>query len=150
MTQLQRDPLSPFAWYAAMRSSAPVLADPRSGTWQVFRYADVQRALSDYEVFSSQMGGHEAISQSLISTDPPRHRQLRALVTQAFTPRTVEGLGARIQAITDELLDRVMDVDEFDLVRDLAYPLPVIVIAEMLGVPAEERDRFKDWSDKIT
>jgi cytochrome P450 len=150
MSQLRRDPLTPFPWYAAMRASAPVLQDPSTSTWQLFRYADVQRALSDYESFSSQLGGHDALSQSLISTDPPRHRQLRALVTQAFTPRAVENLAPRVQAITDELLDQVADRGEFDLVRDLAYPLPVIVISELLGVPAEERDKFKDWSDKIT
>jgi cytochrome P450 len=81
--------------------------------------------------------------------DPPRHRQLRNLVSQAFTPRMVAQLEPRITAITNELLDHVADAGEMDVVRDLAYPLPVTVIAELLGIPAELREDFKRWSDAI-
>ena len=107
------------------------------------------RVLSDYETFSSQFGqggGEDAgqpFAASMISTDPPRHRQLRALVTQAFTPRAVEALAPRIAAIVDELLDQVMAQGKMDVIEDFGYPLPVIVIAEMLGVPPEDRAQFK-------
>lgn len=150
-----RDPLNPFAWYRQMRAQARVFFDPVHQMWHVFRYADVQRVLSDYTDFSSQFGSAPAadegiLGNSLIATDPPRHRQLRTLVTQAFTPRAVEDLAPRIAEITNALLDHVAGSGQIDLVRDLAYPLPVIVIAELLGVPSDDRDQFKAWSDAIT
>ncbi len=85
----------------------------------------------------------------MLTSDPPEHTRLRRLVSKAFTPRAVENLRPRIQEIVDELLADVADKGEMDLVQALAYPLPVIVIAEMLGVPAEDRARFKKWSDDI-
>jgi len=148
----RRDPLNPFPWYRLMRAQAPVFFEPDRQLWHAFRYADVQRVLSEHADFSSQFAGGDdtALSSSLIATDPPRHRQLRALVSQAFTPRAVDDLAPRIAAITDELLDQVAGSGRMDVVQDLAYPLPVIVIAELLGVPADERDQFKTWSDAIT
>jgi cytochrome P450 len=149
----RRDPLNPFPWYRLMRAQAPVFFEPDRQLWHVFRYTDVQRTLSEHADFSSRFAGGadaSALSTSLIATDPPRHRQLRALVTQAFTPRAVDDLAPRIAAITEQLLDGVAGSGRMDLVRDLAYPLPVIVIAELLGVPPEERDQFKAWSDAIT
>jgi cytochrome P450 family 109 len=85
----------------------------------------------------------------MISSDPPRHRKLRLLVTQAFTPRAVEALAPRIQEIVDEYLQPVREVGRMDAIRDLGCPLPVIVIAEMLGIPAEDRLRLKSWSDEV-
>ncbi|MBO0685842.1 MAG: cytochrome P450 [Candidatus Dormibacteraeota bacterium] len=134
----------PFIWYRSMREATPVARDPRNGGWMVFSYSDVQRVLSDHEHFSSALG-----RMSIVHTDPPRHRKLRNLVTQAFTPRAVEALRPRIEQITHDLLDQVSQLGEMDLMRDLAVPLPVIVIAEMLGIPIEDRDRFKAWSDAI-
>jgi cytochrome P450 len=146
--------LNPFPWYQTMRQSAPVYYDGQNWSWNVFRYEDVQRVLSDYGAFSSQFGGNrestgQPFAASLISTDPPRHRQLRALVTQAFTPRAVEALAPRISAIVDELLDPLMAEGRLDVVQDLAVPLPVTVIAEMLGIPVQDRARFKRWSDAV-
>ncbi len=147
--------LDPFPWYAQMRATSPVFQDRQRGSWNVFRYDTVVRVLSDYETFSSQFGqggGEDAgqpFAASLISTDPPRHRQLRNLVTQAFTPRAVEALAPRISAIVDELLDRVMAQGTLDVIKDFGDPLPVIVIAELLGVPSADRARFKAWSDAI-
>ena len=95
-------PLNPFPRYAAMRDSEPVFQDPDTGVWHVFRYDDVQRVLSEHATFSSRIGGDnpsetgQLFAASLINTDPPRHRQLRSLVSQAFTPRSVEALGPRI------------------------------------------------------
>lgn len=155
---LRRDdesPLNPFPHYARMRDSAPVFHDDQSGSWHVFRYDDVQRVLSEHGTFSSRMGGDDPsetgqlFAASLITADPPRHRQLRSLVTQAFTPRAVEALAPRISALTEELLDGIAPKESADLIDELAYPLPVIVIAELMGIPAEDRDRFKHWSDVI-
>ena len=148
-------PLNPFPHYEAMRRSDPVFQDPVTGAWHVFGYQDVQRVLSDHAAFSSRFGGDnptetgQLFAASLINTDPPRHRQLRSLVTQAFTPRAVEALAPRISALTAELLDPVVPAGSTDLIEQLAYPLPVIVIAELMGIPAEDRDRFKQWSDVI-
>lgn len=145
---------NPFPWYEQMRRVSPVYVDPHSGVLSVFRYDDVQRALSDYEAFSSERGNRDgaatsALSTSLISSDPPRHRQLRNLVTQAFTPRAIAQLAPRITAIIGGLLDQVTAAGRMDFVADLAEPLPVIVIAEMLGIPVSERAQFKRWSDAI-
>lgn len=149
------NPLDPFPHYERMREAAPVFHDLQSETWHVFRYDDVQRVLSEHARFSSRMqGDHQSeaghlFAASLITTDPPRHRQLRSLVTQAFTPKAVDALAPRISQLTDELLDGVAALGTADLIQALAYPLPVIVISELMGVPAEDRDRFKVWSDAI-
>ncbi|UKA54541.1 cytochrome P450 [Arthrobacter sp. FW305-BF8] len=147
--------LDPFPQYEKMREAAPVFHDEQSGSWHVFRYDDVQRVLSEHGTFSSRMGGDDPsetgqlFAASLITADPPRHRQLRSLVTQAFTPKAVDALAPRISALTDDLLDGIASRGSADLIDELAYPLPVIVIAELMGIPAEDRDRFKHWSDVI-
>ncbi len=138
-----------------MRLNRPVWEEKPS-VWHVFRHEDVKRALSDYEHFSSQRGAtddpNNPISASLISSDPPRHRQLRALVSQAFTPRAINNLTPRIETIAAELIQdlprRGLQI-EVDIVDAFTAPLPVIVIAELLGVPASDRSRFKVWSDAI-
>jgi cytochrome P450 len=147
--------LNPFPVYEEMRQNAPVYFDNKIRNWNVFRYADVQRVLSDHERFSSQFRRNGnfnpdmPFSASMISSDPPRHRKLRALITQAFTPRAVESLAPRIQQIVDEHLQPCLADGQMDAIADLGYPLPVIVIAEMLGIPAEDRLRFKSWSDEV-
>lgn len=145
--------LNPFPRYRFMRESRPVYYHQQYGFWQVFCYDDVQQVLSDYTSFSSTFGGggqwQNPLGASLISIDPPRHRQLRNIVTQAFTPRSVARLSERITAIVNELLDRVAATGHMDIIDDLSYPLPVIVIAEMLGIPQEDRERFKVWSDAV-
>lgn len=142
--------LDPFPWYATMRRETPVHRDPATDTWHLFRYADVQRVLGDWETFSSRTPpppGQDDFNQSLITTDPPRHRSLRALAQQAFTPRRVDELAPRITEIAHGLLDRAADQRRMDFVRDFAIPLPVTVIAELLGVPLADQDDFKRWSD---
>ncbi len=145
--------LNPFPWYHRMRAKAPVQYEAAYQTWMVFGYHDVQRVLSDAAIFSSASGGGAASSDpldaSLISIDPPRHRQLRALVTQAFTPRSVARLSERITAIATGLLDEVAAQRSMDFIDDFAYPLPMLVIAELLGVPQQDRARFKVWSDAV-
>jgi cytochrome P450 len=154
-TQSAEHQLNPFPHYERMRANAPVHYDEQSGSWHVFRYDDVQRALSEYATFSSHMGGDTAsgtgqlFASSLIATDPPRHRQLRSLVTQAFTPKAVDALAPRIAGLAHELLEGIADRGSADLMRELAYPLPVIVISELMGIPSQDRERFKHWSDVI-
>ncbi|WP_324645144.1 cytochrome P450 [Pseudarthrobacter sp. LT1] len=155
VTQSAQYPLDPFPQYERMRATAPVFQDDQSGSWHVFRYDDVQRVLSEHATFSSRMGGDnpsgtgQLFASSLITTDPPRHRQLRSLVTQAFTPKAVDALAPRIAGLTDELLAEISGKGSADLIKDLAYPLPVIVISELMGIPSEDRERFKHWSDVI-
>lgn len=148
---------APYDWYHQMRETQPVYRDPDWGAWHVFRYTDVARVLSDYATFSSdenryvqaEYRDNSPISSSILRMDPPRHRQLRHLVSQAFTPRMVAQMESRIQEITNSLLDQVATQDEMDIIKDLAYPLPVTVIAELLGIPTELRADFKRWSDAL-
>jgi len=142
--------LDPFPWYKMLRESSPVFLDPRRGGWSVFNYNDVQRVLSEHSTFSSQfMGSNQPLEASMINMDPPRHRQLRSLVTLAFTPRTIARLTARITDIVNELLDKVTPRGKMDVIQDLSIPLPVIVIAELLGIPGEDRASFRHWSDQL-
>jgi cytochrome P450 len=134
-----------------MRDTEPVWRDPKTGAWNVFRYADVAAMLADHESFVSDVAKvhPEAAERSegmLIATDPPRHHQLRGLVSKAFTPRAIAQLEGRIRELTGELLDQTEGRPGFELIADLAYPLPVIVIAELLGVPAEDRPLFRTWA----
>lgn len=142
-------------WFERMRQDEPVAFDDRTGAWNVFRYADVQRVLFDHQSFSSDLSAgappeyRDAMSSSMISIDPPRHNRLRALVSKAFTPRAVANLAPRIEELSRELLATIGNQPRFDLVADFAIPLPVIVIAELLGIPSEDRDRFRRWSNAI-
>jgi cytochrome P450 len=142
--------LDPFPWFKLMRESAPVFLDPHQHTWSVFNYNDVQRVLSEHSVFSSQfIGSDQPLDSSMISMDPPRHRQLRTLVTLAFTPRTIARLEPRITEIVNELLDKVAPLGKMDVINHLSTPLPVTVIAELLGIPLADRANFKLWSDQL-
>src|SRR5437899_13081051 len=94
-------------------------------------------------------GAEGRLPRSMLMRDPPDHTRLRALVSKAFTPRVIEEMRAKIQKTVDALLDRVHDARAMDVIADFAYPLPVSVISEMLGVPAEDRDRFRGWSADI-
>ncbi len=149
--------LNPFPFYAEMRANAPVTFDRDRYSWSIFRFDDVQQVLSDWKDFSSQFMGPNRgenntsypFAASMISSDPPRHRQLRNLVTQAFTPKAVDSLARRIATLVNGYLDAVEGKGEMDVIRDLGYPLPVTVIAEMLGIPAQDRERFKRWSDAV-
>ena len=157
--------VNPYPTYARLRSTAPVhraaLPDGR-GVWLITRYDDVLAVLKDERFVKDwrkvmtpeQLDQVPAIpevmkplSRNMLDTDPPDHERLRALVSKAFTPRLIERMRGRVQAITDALLDTVEGQGEMDLIDDYAFPLPVTVIAELLGVPSEDRDRFRQWSD---
>lgn len=147
-----------YRWFAEMRATQPVWRDESSGCWHVFRYDDVLEITTDYKRFSSRrpdaltrqaFRNRAFSSNSLISMDPPQHRQYRNLVSPSFTPRALEPLSGRIRAIVQELLDHVYPTGHMDIISDLAYPLPTIVIAEMLGVPTTDRPMFKRWADAL-
>jgi cytochrome P450 len=139
-----------------MRAANPVFFEPRSRTWMVFRYDDAMHVLTDHSTFSSEPRKFADLPigmpmmPSILAMDEPRHRKLRAIVHQAFTPRVVEGLKPRIEAITHALLDRAQTNGGMDVVQDFAYPLPLIVIAELLGVPTDDRESFHAWSNILT
>jgi cytochrome P450 len=153
-TQRTRPGLQDLEWYRSMRDNDPVWRDPETGVWNVFRYQDVATILADYRTFSSDFSEvlpdlAELTEGNILATDPPYHHQLRSLVSQAFTPRAVARLEARIEELTEDLLDQTQGRTQIELVSDLAYPLPVIVIAELLGVPTADRSRFKTWADAL-
>ena len=130
-----------------------VTFDEQTGMWHVHGHPEALRALTDTKTFSSNtmrlIPGfeQEADDGNIIQLDGAEHRKLRQLVSQAFTPKTVAGLEPRIRELTTELLDAADERGTLELVDDLAYPLPVTVIAELLGVPAEDRALFREWAD---
>ncbi len=147
-----------YQWFQQMQQDAPVWLDADSGCWHVFRYEDVSQVITDSTLFTSDgtsllqaKGAKESpsVEKSLIAMDPPEHNKYRNLVSSAFTPRALARLSERVTTITQELLDQVKGRDELDLVEDLAYPLPAIVISDMLGAPAEDRPLFRRWSDRL-
>lgn len=148
--------LNPYESFTTLRASCgPISYNERGKFWEVFSYEDVLALTSDPETFSSDSSRFMEVTEfrdegkSILTTDPPRHRQLRSLVTQAFTPRAIARMSPRIADITNNLMDQVLAHGSMDIIADLSYPLPVIVISEMLGVPPEDRALFKKWSDEI-
>jgi cytochrome P450 len=157
--------VDPYPSYRRLQTTRPVYFSPALRVWILSRYADAAAVLQDgrfsVDRRQSTLFQHlqpfrglnsdfvDAISRSLLMLDPPDHTRLRRLVNKAFTPRVAESLRPRIQAVVDELLDAVEPRREMDLIHDFAYPLPVTVIAEMLGIPAADRDKFKEWSDTL-
>ncbi len=137
----------PYPYYRLLRESDPVHFDERRGTWLVARHEDVSRLLRDDVRLSAVQGGGS--SANMLGSDPPRHTRLRTLVSKAFTPRAVRQLQPRIHAIVDELLDAAAANGEVDAIADFAYPLPITIIGEMLGVPAAERGFFREASTKV-
>ena len=137
----------PYAIYEQMRTQAPALyVPPPFDGWLIFDYDGVKRALNDHESFSSAV---PAPSNWFIFTDPPAHSKLRALISRAFTPRMVADLEPLIRDLSRPLLDRAIERGEMDLAEDFAVPLPIQVIATMIGIPAQDWPQFKRWSDGI-
>ena len=140
----------PYAVYRRLRDKDPVHRMRLVDAWVLTRYEDADAMLRDHERFGAENRRfYDAGLTTLLDIDPPDHTRLRALVSRAFTPRSVKSWHGRVQAIADRLLDAVADQDRFDLIAAFGYPLPVTVIAEMLGVPAEDMDRFEGWSNDI-
>ncbi|WP_257031402.1 cytochrome P450 [Paenibacillus sp. FSL W7-1088] len=156
----------PFPVYEKLRSEEPVhrlLLPSGHAAWMVTRYEDAVNILQDGRFVTGVLDNrndeteetlppHQVIiSRNLISVGPEDHRRLRRLIQKAFTPRMIERLRGRIVEISDELLDKIQagNTREFDLIEDYAFPLPIIVICEMLGVPLKDQDKFRAWSNTI-
>ena len=168
--QLLFDPLAPqtlsdpYPTYARLRAEAPVQKTP-AGIWLVFGYDPAVQILRDHDRFSvdhrnrhdtpeliEKLGPTAAdrgMENIMLFKDPPDHTRLRGLVNKAFTPRIVGAMRARIEEITNELIDKAVERGEMDVIADFAYPLPVTVIAEMLGIPESDRSDFKRWSRQV-
>ena len=156
----------PYPVYADLREREPVAYDEATDHWLISRYEDVNALLRDrrfgrtYRHLASHAEmGHpsppewhapfwDLINAGILDMEPPNHTRVRRLVAKAFTPRFVEGLRPRVQSIMDGLVDEVDGAGEFDLIR-VAEPLPVTVIAEMLGVPDADRHHLRPWSADI-
>ena len=140
----------PYSIYRRLRETDPVHRSRLFNGWVLSKHADIDMVLRDYKRFSNDdRNGAEYVTEeqrnrvhSMLYLDPPDHTRVRSLVSQAFTPPAIEALRVRIEEIVDELLDAVENSERFDAMEALAFPLPTTVIAEMLGVPASDRDRF--------
>jgi cytochrome P450 len=157
----------PHPFYRRMRDEDPVHFSPTVGVWVLTRYADVMTALRDprisasarhwrhYERFFFRKGsdGVSPMAQTydrwMLQMDPPDHTRIRGLFTKAFTPRVVERMRGAIQRITDNLIDAFASRGTVDLMPELAFPLPIKVIADLLGVPEADHDRIKHWSESL-
>jgi cytochrome P450 len=161
---------NPFAIYSLLRTVRPVMKMPTQGfagpgVWFLTRYQDVHDALRDPRFSVERMRAaiiRENVERlpafiqqtaqglrSMLTMDPPDHTRVRKLVNKAFTPRRIESLRGHIETIVDELLAPVMKTGQMDVIETLAAPLPAIVIAELLGVPAEDHRQFKSWASEI-
>ena len=152
--------LNPYPKYAELRVKDPVHWSPMLEAWVISRYAEADAILRDHKRFSNYTadqrrrrgpraaGIENPGGVSMLFLDPPNHTRLRALVSKAFAPPAIAALSERIDGIVRELIDQIPHPAKFDLIETIAYPLPVIVMAELLGVPVSERAQFKHWSDK--
>ena len=139
----------PYDTYDRLRAKDPIHRMRLINGWVLTRYEDVDMVLRDHRRFSKD-DGQEDEYRSMLHHDPPDHTRLRSLVSKAFTPRAVRELHPRVQRIVDELLDDLNGENRFDLIERFAFPMPVTVIAEMLGVPAQDMNRFKRWSNDVS
>ncbi len=147
----------PYPTYRWLRARDPVHWSGMARGWLLLRHADAERVLRDHERFSSDlrrdplMAGRTQVIErpSMLTLDAPDHTRLRGLVIRAFTPSAIRAMRPRVEALVDEHLDALAPRGELELMESFAQPLPVIVIAEMLGIPPEDRARFKLWSDAL-
>jgi cytochrome P450 len=150
------------AMWARMRADDPVYeaVGPLTGNhiWLITRYADCEFVIRHPAIGKEPgkaglpveaVGGDELLTRSMISVDPPDHTRLRRLVNKAFTPRVVARLEPRIRDLVDGMLDAAAARGHLEVIADLAFPLPVTVIAELLGIPAGDRERFREWSRAV-
>lgn len=150
---------NPYPYYAQLRRVNPIyktrFPDGQHG-WLITGYTEAVKALKEprfIKDFSKLYGGSmdemSVFTQNMLFSDPPDHRRLRGLAQKAFTPRVIEGMKERIEEITDQLLNDMEQKEEVNLIDDFAFPLPIIVICEILGVPSEDRDKFRIWSNSL-
>ena len=141
----------PYSVYEELRRKDPVHRMRLQDAWVLTDYADVDMVLRDSRRFGNTGRDFGYIPQvSMLDLDPPEHTKIRGLVSHGFTPRSVAALEPRIRETVADLLGKVEGRRRFDLIADLAFPLPIIVIAEMLGVPPEDREQFNEWSNTVS
>ncbi|QHJ71931.1 cytochrome P450 family protein [Planococcus halotolerans] len=149
----------PYPYYSQLRVGEPVyktrFPDGQQG-WLITGYTEAVEALKEprfikdfSKLYGGSMDGMSVFTQNMLFSDPPDHRRLRGLAQKAFTPRVIEGMKERIEEITDQLLNDMKQKEEINLIDDFAFPLPIIVICEILGVPSEDRDKFRIWSNSL-
>ena len=144
--------VNPYEGFKFLRDHAPVTQLEEDGPWQVARHADVHAILRDHETYSSEVSirpPEERGAPSMLFSDPPVHHRLRRLVSVAFKPSQIAKQEQQIRVRCGDLLDAIERNAEVDLVQALAAPLPVMVIAEMLGVEDGDMGTFLAWSDEI-
>ena len=161
--------LNPFPFYAQMRKFHPIVYDDKNKVWGIFSYDDIQSVLTNHKFFSSDVQKlmkmqqaemkqqeqnnkretDESVRRSILTSDPPYHNKLRSVISSAFTLNTIGRLRPRIEEICHDMVDKVIEKGHMDLITDLAYPLPVTVIAELLGIPSDDQDTFKRWADEL-
>ncbi len=144
--------VDPFTWYETMRSTEPVRYDDERERWDVFRYDDVRRVLSDYETFSSaglsDFDSFDILGTVLVDENPPEHDRLRGVVDEFFQPGNLESLRPSIRSIVDEQLDQTLkDGPAIDAIGQLTAPVTVLTISRLLGIPRDDWDTVKQWSD---
>ncbi len=151
-TQTLSQPQNPYLYYRQMREQQPVFFDQERQAWLVFRYAEVERVFTDYRTFSSRTKccDYTADFHSFYRMDPPELQHYRSLVSQPFTPLAVAQLADHITSITGELLSRAAEKGRMDVITDLAFPLPLRVLADLLGLPLQDYPRYARFSQEIT
>lgn len=149
---------NPYPYYAKMRAAGPVhtiRTDDFDRVWLVVGYAEGRAVLADqrfgkdWRTLPGRTGVADPINANMLEMDAPHHTRLRKLVAREFTPRRIEALRPRVQQITDGLLDAMLPAGQADLVDALAFPLPMTVICELIGVPDLDRDAFRRWSNGV-
>ena len=141
---------NPYPHYARWRADAPIWQDSETGAWVLTRHDDVRAVLKDSEAYSSKAMGGDAGPLPLLADDPPRHTQLRGIVNKAFTTRMLRRIEDDVSVIASDLVDAIPEGRSIDIVQALTTPLPVAVIAQMMGIPVARGDDFKRWSDALT
>ncbi|MGO4731182.1 cytochrome P450 family protein [Paenibacillus sp. 2KB_22] len=148
---------NPYPVYEKLRKDEPVfrvMFPHGEFGWIITRYEDAVQILKDPRFSKDVVRRYGAENQSIFSnnmlfSDPPDHKRLRGLVQKAFTPKLVANMRSHIQDIADDLLDNLPSQEKMNLIDDFAFPLPIIVISEILGVPAQDRDQFRIWSNTV-
>jgi cytochrome P450 len=144
---------NPFPHYQLLQQEAPVYEVEKYGFYVLSRYDDVVSAAQDWEHFSTTWGpGPQRIENpvaSILQSDPPEHTRLRSIVSKAFTPRAVRACEPLVDRYAHECIDTILERGEADWIDEYSIPIPVVVIAELLGVPREDRALFRKWSDDI-
>ena len=154
----------PYTYFHRLREEDPVHWNEKFEGWVLTTYEDVSKAFHDTRLSSERMkpsvkmekkkaeelaATYSLLSKWMVFNDPPKHTRLRMLANKAFTPKAVSELQPRILEITNELLDQIAERESIDFIKDFAYSLPILVISDMLGLPPEDRDKLKKWSDDL-